>query len=197
MSESSSADVVIVGAGHNGLVAACYLARAGLRVVVVEAREVAGGACVTEELVPGFRFSSAAVVLHLLWPKIIRDLELVRHGLQPYRTGVDRVGIWERRALVLYPELDRQLAAVAAFSRADAAGLVGMGLRLRRFAALYEPMLLRPPPTFAALQEQFARRGVVARDGRRHGEPAGVRVPGHQQAPELLLPPQRVSVVHR
>jgi phytoene dehydrogenase-like protein len=158
MSESSSADVVIVGAGHNGLVAAGYLAHAGLRVTVVEAREVLGGAAVTEELVPGFRFSSAAVVLHLLWPKIIRDLELARHGLDVLRTSVDRVGIWHDRALVLYPELDRQLAAIGAFSRSDAAGLVALGLRLRRFAALYEPTLLRPPVRLDALRTRFDER---------------------------------------
>ncbi len=158
MCEASSADVVIVGAGHNGLVAAGYLARAGLRVVVIEARDVLGGASVTEELVPGFRFSSAAVVLHLLWPKIIRDLELERHGLGAYRTSVDRVGIWHDRALVLYPELDRQLAAVTAFAAGDAAGLVALGLRLRRFAALYEPVLLRPPVALDALRARFAER---------------------------------------
>jgi phytoene dehydrogenase-like protein len=158
MSAACSADVVVVGAGHNGLVTAGYLARAGLRVVVVESRDVLGGACVTEELVPGFRFSSAAVVLHLLWPKIIRDLQLVRYGLDAYRTGVDRVGIWEGRALVLYPELHRQLAAVAAFAGRDAAGLVALGLRLRRFAALYEPILLRSPPTFDALRSRFSLR---------------------------------------
>ena len=151
-------DAVIVGAGHNGLVTAGYLARAGLRVTVVEARDVLGGASVTEELVPGFRFSSAAVVLHLLWPKIIRDLELVRHGLGVYRTSVDRVGIWHDRALVLYPELDRQLAAVAAFAPGDAEGLVALGLRLRRFAALYEPTLLRPPVALDALRARFAER---------------------------------------
>ena len=87
-------DVIVVGAGHNGLVAACYLGRMGHRVAVVEARPIVGGVCVTEELVPGFRFSSGAVVLSLLWPKIVRDLELHRHGLVYYHTGVDRVGIW-------------------------------------------------------------------------------------------------------
>ena len=82
----------------------------------------------------------------------------MRHGLGVYRTSVDRVGIWHDRALVLYPELDRQLAAVAAFASGDAEGLVALGLRLRRFAALYEPTLLRPPVALGALRARFAER---------------------------------------
>src|SRR5437879_9294781 len=73
---SGSYDIVIVGAGHNGLVTAAYLARAGRRVLVLERRHVVGGACVTEELWPGFKVSTAAYVNSLLRPEIIRDLEL-------------------------------------------------------------------------------------------------------------------------
>src|SRR5436190_18647269 len=74
-------DVVAVGGGHNGLVAAAYLARAGLRTVVLERRHVLGGAAVTEEVFPGFRFSVASYVVSLLRPEIIRELDLPRHGL--------------------------------------------------------------------------------------------------------------------
>src|SRR5207247_1077345 len=75
-------DIIIVGAGHNGLVTAAYLARAGMRVLVLERRDVVGGACVTEELWPGFKVSTASYVNSLLRPEIIRDLELARHGFE-------------------------------------------------------------------------------------------------------------------
>src|ERR671915_1501965 len=74
-------DAVVVGGGHNGLVCAAYLARAGLKTLVLEQRHVLGGAAVTEELFPGFRFSVFSYVVSLLRPEIIRELELPRHGL--------------------------------------------------------------------------------------------------------------------
>src|SRR5579872_3883682 len=78
----SDLDVIIIGAGHNGLTCAAYLAAAGLRVRVVERRGIVGGACVTEEFHPGFRNSTAAYTVSLLQPKIITDLKLHDHGLR-------------------------------------------------------------------------------------------------------------------
>ncbi|MFN9807124.1 MAG: FAD-dependent oxidoreductase, partial [Betaproteobacteria bacterium] len=75
-------DVLIIGAGHNGLVCACYLAAAGLRVRVVERRGVVGGAAVTEEFHPGFRNSTASYTVSLLHPQVIRDLKLAERGLR-------------------------------------------------------------------------------------------------------------------
>jgi phytoene dehydrogenase-like protein len=75
-------DAVVIGAGHNGLIAAAYLARAGKKVCVLERREVVGGAAVTSEPFPGYRFSQFSYVVSLLRPEIIRDLELPKHGLK-------------------------------------------------------------------------------------------------------------------
>ena len=74
-------DAVIIGGGHNGLVSAAYLARAGLKTLVLEKRQLLGGAAVTEEIFPGFKFSVASYVVSLLRPEIIRELDLPRHGL--------------------------------------------------------------------------------------------------------------------
>jgi len=82
MSSATSVDAVIIGGGHNGLVCACYLAGAGLRVEVLERRSVLGGAAVTEEFFPGFRNSTASYTVSLLHPKVIGDLRLREHGLE-------------------------------------------------------------------------------------------------------------------
>ena len=79
---ANDTDVLIIGAGHNGLVCAAYLAAAGLKVRVLERRAVVGGAAVTEEFHPGFRNSSASYTVSLLQPKVIRDLRLVERGLR-------------------------------------------------------------------------------------------------------------------
>src|SRR5206468_12995392 len=79
---NSKYDVVIIGGGHNGLVNAAYLARAGKKIVVCERRHVLGGAAVTEEVFPGFRFSVASYVVSLLRPEIVRELQLPKHGLE-------------------------------------------------------------------------------------------------------------------
>src|SRR6478735_2882016 len=78
---ATTTDVVILGGGHNGLVCAFYLAKAGLKVTVLERRHVVGGAAVTEEFHPGFRNSTASYTVSLLNPKVIRDLDLHAHGL--------------------------------------------------------------------------------------------------------------------
>src|SRR4030095_13285284 len=75
-------DAIVIGAGHNGLIAGAYLARAGKKVAILERREGVGGAAVTEEIIPGFRFSEFSSVVTLLTPEITRDLELPRHGLK-------------------------------------------------------------------------------------------------------------------
>src|SRR5579872_1878306 len=115
---SAQCDALIIGGGHNGLVCSAYLAAAGLSVTVLERRAVVGGAAVTEEFHPGFRNSVAAYTVSLLNPKVIRDLELPRHGLR----------IVERRCANFLPTADgrylltgegRTAASVARFSPRD------------------------------------------------------------------------------
>ena len=140
-------DVIVVGAGHNGLVAAAYLARAGLRVLVVEAREVVGGACVTEETWPGYRVSTAAYVCSLLRPQIVRELDLERHGfaLLP-RNPSSFTPLPDGRSLLLGPDPEANRLEVARFSSRDAERLPRYEAMLERVARWLEPMLDETPP---------------------------------------------------
>ncbi|HEY2145081.1 MAG TPA: FAD-dependent oxidoreductase, partial [Steroidobacteraceae bacterium] len=149
MIESSSRDVVIVGGGHNGLVCAFYLAAAGLKVTVLERRGVVGGAAVTEEFHPGFRNSVAAYTVSLLNPKIIRDLDLARHGLR----------IVERRLANFLPLDERSYLKIGAgqtarevakFSARDAERLAAYGERLEVVADVLRDMVLETPPNVTA-----------------------------------------------
>jgi phytoene dehydrogenase-like protein len=138
-------DVVIIGAGHNGLTCAAYLAHAGLRVKVVERRKVVGGAAVTEEFYPGFRNSVAAYTVSLLNPKVISDLGLAEHGLK----------IVERRAQNFLPAPDgsylltgegRTRASVARLSTRDADTIEGFSRELETIADVLRAFVLRAPP---------------------------------------------------
>src|SRR5688572_5563155 len=84
---TASFDAIVIGGGHNGLVCAGYLAKAGLTVLVLERRDVLGGACVTEELFPGYRFSTCSYYCHLLQKKVIDDLTLRQHGFHVYQVN--------------------------------------------------------------------------------------------------------------
>src|SRR5512146_1084225 len=114
---SSIYDAIIVGAGHNGLVTAAYLARAGKRVLVLERREMVGGACVTEELWPGYKVSTASYVNSLLRPEIIRDLELARHGFELLpRSPSSFTPFPDGRSLLMGPDKDLTRREISKFS---------------------------------------------------------------------------------
>ncbi|MGH8052760.1 MAG: phytoene desaturase family protein [Stenotrophomonas sp.] len=138
-------DAILIGGGHNGLVCAAYLAKAGKRVLVLERRSVVGGAAVTEEFHPGFRNSVAAYTVSLLQPKVIADLELARHGLR----------VVPRRINNFLPLPDGQYllagggrtqAEVAKFSQRDAERLPEYERRLEIFADVLRALALQAPP---------------------------------------------------
>src|SRR5689334_16744185 len=115
-------DIVIIGAGHNGLVTAFYLARAGLKPLLLERRPVAGGAAITDEFFPGFKCSTLAHATGPVSPEVARDLELRRHGLEMIQTEAQLfVPSTDGRALVLYADSWRSAQQIARFSKCDAA----------------------------------------------------------------------------
>jgi phytoene dehydrogenase-like protein len=159
-------DVIIIGAGHNGLTCAAYLAMAGLRVKLVDRRKVVGGAAVTEEFHPGFRNSVAAYTVSLLNPQVIADLKLSEHGLQ----------IVERRAQNFLPAPDgsylltgegRTFQSVAKLSQRDAAGVEAFNRELEAIADVLRQLVLRAPPNMVegfgagSIREAFNALGTA------------------------------------
>ena len=159
-------DVAIVGAGHNGLVAAAYLARAGLSVAAFERRELVGGACVTEELWPGVRASPGAYTLSLLRAEIVRDLDLPAHGLEvevhePYLFAPHPDG----RAVVTWSDARRTHAQLERdWSRADADAYLDFSRRRGEAAARARPLMLEPPDRerwLAAVGEEILEGSIA------------------------------------
>src|SRR5256885_16095420 len=143
---SSRYDAIIIGAGHNGLVTAAYLARAGRKVLVLERRELVGGCVVTEELWPGFKVSTASYVNSLFRPEIIRDLELKRHGFAMLpRSPSSFTPLPDGRYLLMGPDKEMTRREVSKFSKKDAETLPRFEAMLERIAGFLEPMLMETP----------------------------------------------------
>jgi phytoene dehydrogenase-like protein len=143
---SGNYDTIIIGAGHNGLVTAAYLARAGHNVLVLERRELIGGCVVTEELWPGFKVSTASYVNSLFRPEIIRDLQLKRHGFQMLpRSPSSFTPLPDGRYLLMGPDKQLTHREVSKFSKRDAESLPQYEAMLERIAAFLEPMLVQTP----------------------------------------------------
>jgi len=146
-------DAIVVGAGHNGLACAAYLARAGWRILVLERRSLVGGACVTEELWPGFRVSRAAYVAGLLRPALIRELALERRGLRLLRRSpASFTPLPDGRGLLLGAGEDADREAIAGFSRRDAERYPAYEKLLDRAARVLEPLLDSPAPELPRLR---------------------------------------------
>ena len=142
-------DAIIIGAGHNGLVTAAYLARAGRQVLVLERRDMVGGCAVTEELWPGYRVSTGAYLVSLLQDRIVRELELERFG---YRVDAKDPAFFsafpDGRHFFMWQDRARTLAEIAKFSRHDAEVYAAYEDQLERIARVIEDLLLITPPPF-------------------------------------------------
>jgi len=144
-------DAIIIGGGHNGLVTAAYLARAGLRTLVLERRPVLGGACVTEEPWPGYKVSTLAYLCSLFQPRIVRELQLERFGYVLYpKDPAFFTAFPDGRHLFFWRDHARTVAALHPFSARDAARYPQYEAQLARLGAFVETLLLQTPPNIIA-----------------------------------------------
>lgn len=147
MSGANRYDVIVVGGGHNGLTAASYLARAGLSTVVLERREIVGGACVTEEIAPGCRASTTSYIASMLRPEVIRDLELGKHGLEMVACEPATNVVFEDGAVVpWWTDHERTVRDWSRISAADARKFDAIDMRLKHLASYLQGFFLEEPP---------------------------------------------------
>ncbi|MEX0613784.1 MAG: NAD(P)/FAD-dependent oxidoreductase, partial [Pirellulales bacterium] len=170
MSPASEFDTVVIGGGHNGLVCAAYLARAGQKVCVLERRHVLGGCATTEELWPGYKVSTAAYVISLFLPQIIRELKLKEYGLTILpRNPSSFTPLPDGRSLLLGPDAELCRREIAKFSAADAAAYPRYNAFLERVAQVLEPVLSEAAPDPLPLPDEWRDIGLRKRlrDGKK------------------------------
>ena len=163
MSESDY-DCLVIGGGHNGLVCAAYLARAGRRVCVLERRGIVGGAAVTEELAPGYRCSTASYLISLLQPEVERELRLADYGYRVLqRSPSSFTPLPDGRSLLLGPDAALNHREIAKFSARDAEAYPRYEAWLTRVAAALEPALAEAPPELLPLPKSWRRHSLRER----------------------------------
>jgi phytoene dehydrogenase-like protein len=170
MAPASKFDAVIIGGGHNGLVCAAYLARAGRKVCVLERRHVLGGCATTEELWPGYKVSTAAYVISLFLPQIIRELKLNEYGLKVLpRNPSSFTPLPDGRSLLMGPDAALCQREISKFSTADAEAYPRYNAFLERVAQVLEPVLSQAAPDPLPLPEGWRDIGIRKRlrDGKK------------------------------
>lgn len=157
-------DAIVIGGGHNGLVAAAYLAKAGQSVCVLERRHVLGGCATTEKLWPGYKVSTAAYVISLFLPQIIRELRLGEYGLKILpRNPSSFTPMLDGRSLLLGPDRRSNVAEIGKFSKRDAEAFPKYEALLERVAKILEPVLSQSAPDPLPLPKQRRKIGVGKR----------------------------------
>ena len=163
MTTKTSSDVVIIGGGHNGLVCACYLAKAGLSVRVLERWSIVGGAAVTEEFHPGFRNSTASYTVSLLAPEVIRDLRLKSHGLLFVpRPQANFLPLSERESLTIHNDDAATAREFARFSANDGRALAGFRAMVREVGDIVRRQMGRTPPNVGGGVTDWVNAGLAA-----------------------------------
>ncbi|MCA9222374.1 MAG: NAD(P)/FAD-dependent oxidoreductase, partial [Planctomycetales bacterium] len=164
MGAGSRYDCIIIGGGHNGLVAAAYLAKAGKSVCVVERRHVLGGCATTEELWPGYKVSTAAYVISLFRPEIIRELRLKQFGFEILpRNPSSFTPLLDGRSLLMGPDRRATRTEIAKFSERDAERYGDYEALLERVAAVLEPIMARPAPDPLPLPKEWRKPNLSKR----------------------------------
>ena len=143
-------DAIVVGGGHNGLTTTAYLARAGLRVICLERRDILGGACVTEELWPGARVSRCSYVVSMLQPKIVSDLRLADFGYKAIPLDPAYVSLTEQGPIFFFNEVENTAKSIARYSKQDAENYPKFEALMDRAARFVKPMMLREPPALGS-----------------------------------------------
>src|SRR5215213_10230547 len=151
-------DAIVIGGGHNGLVNGAYLAKSGLRTLILERRHLVGGAAITEELYPGFSFTTFSYALSLLRPDIIHELELTKHGFMPLLMPTTFCPMEDGDYLLLGQDRGENLREIARHSKHDADAYEAFNHDVLRVCRAMKPLLDQvPPDLFSTDPEELVR----------------------------------------